>query len=165
MVPDSQQRDGYFDRLQHPESREGSLTWYHVSSLVFLRVCLMIANVVLISGSGSPCSSTSLSQSLSPSPQTSHKLLGHTVLMDTACISLTSGYSLISSSLQQSMSRYLICMISVNCHPHNIRHHRLPPPPPILPAPPPLPHSPRRHTQTPRHQRHRFTQHATRSHL
>ena len=98
VVPDPQQRDGYFDRLQHPESREGSLTWYHVSSAVFLRMCLMIANIILISGSGSPCSSTSLSQSLSPSPQTSHKLLGHTVLMGTACISLTSGYSLVSSS-------------------------------------------------------------------
>ena len=79
VVPNPQQQDGYFDRLQHPENCEGSLTWYHVSSVAFLRLCLMAADRTLISGSGSPCSSTSPSQSSSPSQQTLHKLPGHTV--------------------------------------------------------------------------------------
>ncbi|KAM0799395.1 organic solute transporter Ostalpha-domain-containing protein [Usnea florida] len=29
VVPDPQQRDEHFDRLQHPEGHEGSLAWYH----------------------------------------------------------------------------------------------------------------------------------------
>ena len=56
-------------------------------------------------------------------------------------------------------------MTIVDSHPHNFCRHRLPPPPPILPAPPPLPHPLRRHTQTRRHQRHRSTQHAAKSHI